>query len=140
MIKQSLTLAKRKATESKKIKFKINCDREREDTFYSIEWVIVTIQGTKEQETEEYNDTMKMYDVLGNVFKKREIPKDKNIAKRLKSNKILSQIKIDEAYKAGHGATADKSISSKLLELGIMTHVELEPDWKERAIEYISDF
>jgi len=138
MIKQSLSLAKRKANESGKITFVLTTDREDEDMNYQIEWLKVTIQGTPEQEKEEHEDTLKLYGPLNKVFKK-DIPKDNNMSKHFKS-KLLSPAKIDEAYKKGYGSIGEDNIANKMLEMGILTHIELIDDYDSRQIHINRDF
>ncbi len=138
IINQSMQLAKKKANVSKKLLFKITKSEEIEDLNYEIEWLKILIQGTKEQEKEEYDESMMMYQTLGNVLKK-EIPKDKNLGKHFKT-KVLSTIKVDEAYKEGYGAMSKSNIANKLLEMGILTHIELIEDYETRPVEYKPDF
>jgi len=122
MIKQSLSMAKRKANASGEIKFVMTFDREIEDLNYEIEWIKIIIQGTNAQEEEEYNEAMQMYQPFRKIFKK-EMPEDERYKKHFNS-KILSASKVDEAYKKGYGAINDNNISNKLLEMGILTHIE----------------
>jgi len=133
MIKQSLNLAKRKANASGKIKFVLMQDRENEDLNYMIQWIKIFIQGTKEQEQEEYNDTMKLYNPLNKVFKK-DMPKDENMTRHFKS-KVLNLKKIDDAYRKGYGSIGEDNISNKMLEMGILTHVELIEDYDNRQYD-----
>jgi hypothetical protein len=130
IISQSLSLAKRKATESNKVKFVIMRENEQEDLNYKIEWIICMIQGTKEQEEEEYNDCQKFYAPLNKVFKK-DIPKNEIMTKHFKTNK-LTPAQVDEAYKAGYGTIDDNNLSNKLLELGILTYIEWNKDYEDR--------
>ena len=138
IISQSMNLAKKKANASKKLLFKITKDNEIEDLNYEIEWLKIMIQGTKEQEKEEYDESMMMYQTLGNVMKK-EIPKDENLSRHFKT-KVLSTAKVDEAYKKGYGAMSSSNIANKLLEMGILTHIELIEDYETRPVEYKPDF
>jgi len=131
MIKQSLNLAKRKATASGTLKFVMTHDVEIEDMHYQLEWLKIIIQGTKEQEEEEYNESMQLYSQLNKVFKK-EMPKDPNMMKHIKS-KVLSGVKVEEAYKKGYGAFNDNNLANKLLEMGIITHIEKVDDFASRT-------
>jgi hypothetical protein len=132
MINNSMQLAKRKATQSGTgIQFIIQRDREREDLHYQIEWLKIMIRGNKDQETEEYNEAMQMYSRFKNVFGKKEFPKDVELSRHFKT-KILGGIKVDEAYSKGYGAVSENSIANKLLEMGILTHIELLEDWESR--------
>jgi len=46
--------------------------------------------------------------------------------------RVLSQMKIDDAYKKGYGAMEDNNIANKLLEMGILTHIEWIKDFDTR--------
>lgn len=138
IINQSMNLAKKKANASKKLLFKITKDKEIEDLNYEIEWLKILIQGTKEQEKEEYDESMQMYQALNSIFKK-DMPKDENLGKHFKT-KVLSTAKVDEAYKKGFGAMSGSNIANKLLEMGILTHIELIEDYETRPVEYKPDF
>lgn len=132
MISSSMQLAKRKATQSGTgVQIVITRDIEREDLHYQIEWMKVLISGTQAQEEEEYKEAMEMYSKFRNVFTKKEFPKDVELSKHFKS-KILGQVKIDEAYKEGYGSVSEDSIANKLLEMGILTHIELVHDYDTR--------
>ena len=130
IINQSLSLARRKANESKKIDFVITKRREKEDLHYSIEWLDIVIRGTKDQEEEEYNDTMKLYDAVGKIFKK-DMPVDENLAKHFKTG-LLSMEQVEDAYRRGYGASQGSNIAQKLLEMGILTYVEKIDDFESR--------
>ena len=130
MIKTSLRKAKKKADSDGRMKFILNEDMESEDLNYQIEWLIMTIMGTKEMEEEEYQESLKLYESLGKQFK-REFPKDENLARHFKT-KRLPGFKIEEAYEKGYGVMENNNISNKLLEMGIMTHVEKIDDYEER--------
>jgi hypothetical protein len=131
IIKQSLNLAKKKANNSNTgIVFVMTTDKEIEDLNYQIDWLKCIIQGTKEQEEEEYNEAMGMYKPFGKIFKK-DMPKDDRLLKVFKT-KLLSQEKVDEAYIKGFGSVSDNNISNKLLEMGILTHIEFIKDYETR--------
>jgi len=130
IIKQSLRMAKKKATAADTLSFVLTSDTESEDLHYQIEWMKVVIQGTEEQEKEEYDESMKMYSTLGNVLKK-EMPKDERFSSHIKT-KILSSKQVDEAYKEGYGALTDNNLANKLLEMGIITHIEWIKDFETR--------
>ena len=138
IIRQSLSLAKKKANASGKIKFVMTNDAEDEDMNYQIQWIKIIIQGTKEQEEEEYKEALQMYSPLNKVFKKA-IPEDKRMKKHFKS-RILSSAKIEDAYKKGYGALSDNNLSNKLLEMGILTHIEWVDDFDSRDVEVMTDF
>lgn len=130
IIKQSLNLAKKKANTSGTINFILRIDHENEDLNYNIEWIKIIIQGDEKQEEEEYKEALQMYQPLAKIFKK-EMPTDEVMKKHFKT-KMLSDIKVDEAYEKGYGAISDKNISNKLLEMGIMTHIEWIKDFDSR--------
>jgi len=138
IIKQSLQMAKKKANASGKISFVMTQDRESEDMNYDIQWIKITIRGSKEMEKEEYEDSLKLYDPLNKIFKK-QLPKDERLSRQFKT-KVLSGAKVDEAYKKGYGAMSDKNVANKLLEMGILTHIEWVQDFDSRQEEYKPDF
>lgn len=131
MIKSSFTKVKKKMTTAG-IYCSLKVEEESEDLFYNLQWIKVEIQGTKEQEEDEYKDCQKMYDAMGVLFKKKEVPKDANLAKHFKS-KILDAKTIEDSYRAGHGAVKDRSIADKLLEMGILTSMSYTEDWQSRT-------
>lgn len=136
IICQSMGLAKKKANASKTLDFIMVKDREDENLNYYLEWIKITIRGTKEQELEEYNEAMKMYDSLGKIFKqnlKDNTKEDTNLKKFFKT-KILSMEQIEEAYKKGYGASESSNIAQKLLEMGILTHIEMVDDFATREV------
>ena len=128
-----MSLAKRKANADGRLKFIIKSDNVVEDMEYQIEWMVITIQGTEKQEEEEYNEAMTMYSSLGTVLKK-ELPSSKKMKEHFKT-KILSSAKVQDAYKEGYGAMTDNNIASKLLEMGILTHMEWIKDYDSREPE-----
>jgi hypothetical protein len=139
IIKQSLNMARRKANQSGKVKFIITNDKEKEDLNYSIEWIKIFIQGNEEQEKEEYDEAMGLYKPLNKIFKKDSLEKNEAMKKHFKS-KILDGMKVEEAYEKGYGAAGDSIIANKLLEMGILTHIELIPDYDTREVEIKTDF
>jgi hypothetical protein len=132
IVRQSMSMAKRKANASGLITFAMTSENEVEDMHYRLEWIKIIIQGTKEQEQEEYDDAMKMYQPLGKLFKK-EMPKDDNMKQHFKS-KLLPGFKVEQAYKEGFGAVEDNNIANKMLEMGILTHIEFINDFDSREI------
>jgi len=130
IIKQAMNLAKRRANESGKIKFVMTHEEEEEDLNYKIHWLKIIIQGSEEDEKEEYEDSMKLYLPLNKIFKK-DMPKNEHMATHFKT-KILSGAKVEEAYKKGYGAVSDSNVSNKLLEMGILTHIEWVKDFNDR--------
>jgi len=138
IIKQSMSMAKKKANASGKIKFVITNDNEIEDLNYMIEWMVIIIQGNEEQEKEEYEEANEMYSTLGTLFKK-DMPKDERLQKHFKT-KILNSSKVEEAYQKGYGASKGSSIADKMLEMGILTHVEWNKDFDSREVDFTPDF
>lgn len=138
IIKQSLSMAKKKANASGKINFTMTTDRESEDLNYEIEWLKIIIRGNKELEKEEYEEALQLYQPLNKILKK-SMPKNEHMKKHFKT-KILSSAQVDEAYKKGYGAINDNNLSNKLLEMGILTHIELIEDYDSRDNEITPDF
>lgn len=137
IIKQSLQLAKRKANADGRLKFVITYHKEIEDLHYELDWIKVLIQGTEEQEKEEYEDCLKIYDKLSKQFKK-EFPVNEHLKKHFKT-KMLSPMQIEDAYKKGYGAMEKNNISNKLLEMGILTHIEWIKDFDSRTSDVSFD-
>jgi hypothetical protein len=139
MIKQSMSVAKKKANASGKIKFLMTSEKENEDMNYQLEWLKIIIQGSKEAEEEEYNNTMKFYDKFNKVFKK-DLPLDDRLKKHFVRSKILTPLQIEEAYQKGYGSIGSDNLANKLLEMGILTHVDWILDFDTREEEIIPDF
>ena len=138
IIKQSLNMAKKKANASGTLDFVMTHDKEIEDMNYEIEWLKIIIRGTEAQEKEEYEEALGMYSPLGKVLKK-DMPKDDKMTVHFKT-KILNSNKVQEAYKEGYGAADKSNISNKLLEMGILTHIEWEKDFQTREERFKPDF
>jgi hypothetical protein len=138
IISQSLEMARKKANEAAKknpsaaITFVKIKEDESEDINYKIEWIKIIIQGTEEQEKEEYEASMKLYSPLGKVLRK-DMPADDNLKKYFQS-KVLSLARVEEAYKQGYGSMDKNNISNKLLEMGILTHIEWLKDFDNRQV------
>jgi len=135
IINQSLDMAKKKANASGTIIFSKIKEDEPEDINYKIEWIKIIIQGTEEQEKEEYEASMKLYSPLGKIFKK-DMPTDESLKKYFNS-RILGMAKIEEAYKQGYGSLDKNNISNKLLEMGILTHIEWIKDFEGRQVSVL---
>lgn len=138
IIKSSMSLAKKKANASGKIKFVMTQDVEDEDMQYKIQWIKIVIQGSREQEKEEYEEALMMHAPIKKIFKK-EMPTDERMKMHFKS-KILDKSKIEEAYTKGYGSISDDNLANKLLEMGILTHIEFIDDFDGREIEIVPDF
>ena len=46
------------------------------------------------------------------------------------------QSKINEAYEHGYGAVENNNIANKLLEMGILTHIEFNKDFDTREKDF----
>jgi hypothetical protein len=138
MIKQSLNLAKKKANAAGNIKFVLTNDSENEDMNYEIQWIKIMIQGTEEQEKEEYEDCMKLWGPLAKVLTKKELPKDVRFSSHFKT-KMLNTAELSDAYKKGYGSMQDNNLSNKLLEMGILTHVKWDKDFEGRPVDIKKD-
>ncbi len=104
----------------------------------------IMIQGNEKQEEEEYQESLSMYKSLGAIMKKELNLSDniekggKDMKKQFKS-KVLSVSQVDAAYKKGYGAIQNEdqiNISNKLLEMGILTHIEKVDDFDSREPFY----
>jgi len=134
IINSSFNMAKKQAKESdKNIAFIVTKEKENEDLIYCIEWIKIVVQGTEEQEQEEYDEFNKMYEQCGKIIKKDlNIGSVDNNMKQHFKTKMLNLTELKDAYEKGYGATRDNSISQKLLELGILTHLKIEKDYENR--------
>ena len=130
IICSSLSKAMKKANSHGGIVFKMSKETEPEDLHYQLEWRKIKIVSTPEMEEDEYNDILNMYKKLGKVMKK-DFDKDDRMSKHFKT-KILTSRQVSEAYTKGYGAIEDNNIANKLLEMGILTHVEWIKDFDER--------
>jgi len=134
MINQAFNQMKKKANNSNTgVKVVITKEREIENLNYEIEWLKIMLQGNKEQEEEEYNQAQNLYKQFSKIFKK-EMQVDDRLKEVFKS-KFLSSEKIMDAYKNNYGSVADNNIANKLLEMGILTHIELIRDYETRDIK-----
>lgn len=130
IISQSLSKAKKAANKDGKMRFIIEQKKESEDLHYNLEWKLVTIQGTREMEKEEYKEALGLYDKFGKHFKK-DYDVDTRLSKTFNS-KIINPTKIKEIYKKGYGSITNKNIANKLLEMGIVTDIEYIEDYDSR--------
>jgi len=136
MIRMGLQQAKRKANASGKLNFILTFDTEHEDMHYDLQWMKVIIQGDRAAEEDEYNDCLNLYEPFGKIMKKdfKVDPDVKAAMGRQFKTKLLSMGKVEDAYKKGFGVVSDNNISNKLLEMGIMTHVEWVKDFDARKV------
>lgn len=138
MLKQSFSLAKRKCNQSGKGEWIQTTEIESEDMHYDIEWLKIMVRGSEEFEKEEYEEAQGLFKPYEKHFKK-EFNIDPSMKKHFKS-KILNPTKVEEAYKKGYGTMGDSNLANKLLELGILTHLELIPDYDLRKDDIKPDF
>jgi len=138
MISQSMSLGKRKCNQSGKGEWIQTKEIESEDLHYNIEWLKILIKGSEEFEKEEYEDSMKLYGAFDKQFKK-DIKGNLDMKKHFKS-KILNAAKVEEAYEKGYGSIGDRTIADKLLEMGILTHIEWIKDFELRKDDIKPDF
>ena len=133
IIKQSFNAARNVASKHPDVKFVILFETEDEDLNYKLEWMKIIFRGTKEQELQEKEALEKFYLPFKKLFKKNlDLEHTDDDLKKRFSSKILTAADLDEAYEKGFGAVGDKSISDKLLEFGILTHIKLVEDYNNR--------
>jgi len=138
IIKSSFNMSRKKANAGTKCKYIISYEMEDEDLNYNLQWMKVVIQSTEAIEQEEFDIAQRLYQPLRKNFQK-EIPNDTKMKSHFKT-KILNFTEVDEAYKKGYGALDDSSISQKLLDMGILTHMKKIDDYNSRDIEIKPDF
>lgn len=132
IIGRSLALAKNAADArpEEQVKITIQNKVEDEDLYYKIEWKIMTISSIiHEKEVEEYNAAMRLYDnfsLMKQLFNKK-VDTNPDFKKVFKNSKVLTEQEFGKAKEAGFGAVENKTISSQLLELGVITHIS--NDW-----------
>jgi len=131
----SFKKAKKAAKKDGRLEFNMTKEYESEDLHFQIEWMKIIIKGSPEMEQEEYDEANQMYDKLASHMKK-DFDTDKNMSKRLKTSKISSN-KVKEAYEKGYGTVKNKNIANKLLEMGILTHIEKIEDYEGRNDMYL---
>jgi len=135
IISQSFKTARSKANSTNSdLKINIIKDIENEDLHYQLEWMKVIIQGNEKEEKEEFEEANMLYKNIEKHMKK-ELPKDGTMSKHFKT-KILSNEQIQDAYKKGYGVAQNTNMSNKLLEMGILTHIEWKKDFNERIEEF----
>jgi hypothetical protein len=113
------------------VKITIQNKEEEDGLHYKFQWRIMNISSIfPEKEKEEYDVFMTLYEKVGAIRKvlNQKVDANSDMTKTLKGSKIMSETQWEEAKKAGYGAMNNKDISSKLLEMGIITHIEWKPD------------
>jgi len=139
MIGMSFNASKKKwANGSKKGKGKIDLidiakNTESEDSYYNLQWLIITIKGDIVGEQEEFEEAMNMYSNLKGVLKKAPKMEDNDRLKAVFKTKMINEDNLKEAYSAGFGASKDKNISNILLEMGLLTCIERIDDFDTRV-------
>lgn len=107
---------------------------------YKFQWKIVTVSSIiPSKEKEEYDAFMMLYEKLGNTMKNllnKDVEKNSEISRTLKNSKVMTEKQWEEAKEAGYGALNNRDIASKLLEMGIITHIEWRPEKEQSAAEY----
>jgi alpha-mannosidase len=131
-------MAKKKAKFST-VTFIITNERENEDINYAIDWIKVIIQGTPEQEQEEFEEANRLYTNFGKLIKKDFAVENADSMKQHFKTKMLNLTELSDAYKQGYGSVQDTSISQKLLEMGILTHIKLLKDYDSREVNIKAD-
>jgi hypothetical protein len=121
--------------------YEIDSHKENEDTFYMLEWMIVTLQGDKQGEEAEYKELLSMQNHLLGIIKNRKTSRDfsieenKGLWNKFKT-KMLEEEKLQEMFEKGKAHLGserkDKPLVSVLLELGIMTNFEIIDDYASR--------
>lgn len=104
---------------------------------YKFQWKIMTISSIfPEKEKEEYDSFMTLYERVGAIRKvlNQKIETNSDISATMKNSKVMSEKQWTEAREAGYGALKNKDIASKLLEMGIITHIEWRPDKDEKSL------
>ena len=130
----SISKAKKRANQSGIVRFVVTKKTESEDLHYNLEWLEITIQGSKEAELDELKDMENFYAPLQKIFKK-DLPRDENLARHFKT-KVISLESMEKAYKEGYGSLENKNLANKLLEMGILMVVEpIINDYDSRPIE-----
>lgn len=137
MINQSFNLARRRciATSKPKMVFEILKKQESESIRYNLEWIVIVVQGLPEQEKEEHQEIQSLNEQLVKRFTSAQIPDsamENDELKKVFKTKILTPEKLKKVFEAGHQQTAQSSIAAKLLEMGIITDIELVEDYNTR--------
>lgn len=111
---------------------------EEDGLHYKFQWKIMTISSIfPEKEKEEYDEFMNLYSRVGAIRKvlNQKVDANADISAVIKNSKVLSEKQWLEAKEAGYGALNNKDIASKLLEMGIITHIDWRPDKDSKKIE-----
>jgi len=133
IISRALQMSKNKCDSmpEEQVQITIQNKDEEDGLHYKFQWKIVTISSLfPEKEKEEYDAFMNLYERVGAIRKilTQKIDANADISGAVKGSKVLSEKQWTEAKEAGYGALNNKDIASKLLEMGIITHIEWKPD------------
>lgn len=140
ILKRSFNISRKKfqngkmSPEGRMDTYDIKEEREDEDNEHEIQWLVMTIQGDQQCEKAEHDEAMSMYkDVKSILRRKPKIMKKEVGMQGWFKSKLVSSEKIEQAYEKGYGAKGDNSIQEILLEMNILTHIELIDDYVERG-------
>jgi len=133
MISRALQMSKNKCDSMPEEQVRITIQNKEEDDglHYRFEWKIVSVSSIfPEKEKEEYDAFMNLYERIGTIKKivNQKIETNPEISAEIKKSKYITEAQWKEAKAAGYGALKNKDIASKLLEIGIVTHIEWKPD------------
>jgi len=132
IIERSLAMAKKKCAKTPNGgTFLKQSYRDMEDLNFDLEWIEVKYIGNPSQEEEEYNESLKMFEPLKNIFKSDLADNDKDLTKAFKTAR-LNKEQIEKVYKVGMDASQGNSIQQQLLRLGIITYVEWVKDFQSQ--------
>lgn len=140
IIGRALQMSKNKCDSMPEEQVTITLQNKEEDDglHYKFQWKIMTISSIfLEKEKEEYDAFMNLYERVGAIKKvlNQKIEANADISAAVKNSKVLSEKQWEEAKSAGYGALNNKDIASKLLEMGIITHIEWKPDKDSKQLE-----
>ena len=139
IITRALQMSKNECDNRPEEQVTITIQNKEEDDglHYKFQWKIMNISSMfPEKEKEEYDVFMTLYEKVGAIRKvlNQKVEADSDMTKAVKNSKVLSEKQWEEAKEAGYGAMNNKDIASKLLEMGIITHIEWKPDKDQASI------
>lgn len=127
----------KKKTGTSKFKYIKKKYIEEESLNFNIEWIRLYIYGTYEEEMDEYYDTLKFFDKIGNnrVFKQRIKSVDINPELAQEYHKKVRGKKAKKLMKKGFEKVKDVSIAKALNDIGIIVIVDKpkKPEDKENG-------
>ena len=99
---------------------------EEESLNYNIEWIELTLSGTYEEELDEYHDTMKFFDKLGNnrIFKQRMGKVEINEELAAEYHKKVKGKRAKKIINKGLDKVKDVTMAKALNDVGIIVLVE----------------